>query len=63
MAEQVFKFLALICVIAVGGYIKFNYCRKPYSECSSDEKRIRRVGAVICGLCALFCIAKIIMSR
>ena len=48
-------FLAFICVIVLGGYLKWVYYYrrlKPYNECSDDEKRIRRVLAVICGVCA-----------
>jgi len=48
-------FLALICVIVVGSYLKWaHYYRKlkPYNECSDDEKRVRRVLAMICGVIA-----------
>ena len=50
---QGFAFFLLICIMVIGGYLKWTYyCRTPYNECSDDEKRIRRVGAVICGICA-----------
>ena len=47
------KYLALICVIALGGWIKLNTFKKPFNECSTGERRIRLVGAVICGVCAV----------
>ena len=56
-------FLALICVIALGGWFKLRYyCRKPYNECSSDEKRLRRVSAVICGVCAVVAMIAVLRS-
>ena len=48
------KYLALICVIALGGWIKLNSFKKPFNECSDGEKRIRLVGAAICGACAVY---------
>ena len=48
------KYLALICVIALGGWIKLNTFKKSFNECSTGEKRIRLVVAVICGVYAVY---------
>ena len=48
------KYLALICVIALGGWIKLNSFKKSFNECSAGEKRIRLVSAVIYGVCAVY---------
>ena len=61
---EIFKFLALIGVIALGGWLKLRYyCKKPYNECSSGEKQLRLVGAAICGACAVASIIAILLSR
>ena len=59
---QALKILAFLIVIGLGGYVKFAFCRKPYSDCSPDEKRIRLVGAIIGGACAVWGIIAALLS-
>ena len=59
----VLKYLALICVIALAGWLKLRfYCRKPYNECSSEEKRVRLAGAAICGVRAIIAFLSVLRS-
>jgi hypothetical protein len=58
----VLKFLALICVIVLGWFVRTAYYRKPYDECSPNEKQIRRVGAVITGTCAVIIVIAVLWS-
>ena len=61
---KILKYLALICVIALGGWIKFGfYCSTPYNECSPGEKQVRLVGAVICGVCAIIAFISVILRK
>jgi hypothetical protein len=60
--EKSLTFLLLLCVVMLGGYCKWGYYyKKHYNECTPDEKRIRRVGATICGICAAIAFIIIIL--
>ena len=47
------KYFLLVCVIGAGIYMKHSFYGKSYDECSPDEKRFRRIGAVVCGVAAI----------